>query len=44
MWATVNTHTTRARYHQQRFSVNIWAGIIHDTLIGLYLLPAHLEA
>ena len=34
---------TRARAHQQRFTVNIWTGIIGDMLIGPYLLPECLD-
>ena len=41
-WAVENPHTTRHTYHQQRFSINVWAGIVGDFLIGPYLLPARL--
>jgi hypothetical protein len=30
--------------HQQRFTVYFWAGIVHDVLIGPYLLPSRLSA
>jgi hypothetical protein len=34
---------TRQHAHQTRFSVNVWAGIIGDHLIGPYLLPERLD-
>lgn len=43
VWSNENPHTIRPRSFQQRFSVNIWAGIVHDYLIGPYLLPTRLD-
>lgn len=42
LWSHVNPHSTRERSHQVRFSVNVWAGIIDNYLIGPYLLPERL--
>ena len=42
MWAVENPHGVRERAFQERFSVNVWAGIINGRLIGPYLLPARL--
>jgi hypothetical protein len=28
--------------HQQQFSINVWAGIVHDCLIGPHVLPYQL--
>ena len=33
-WAQDNPHATVETYFQTRFSVNVWCGIINDTLIG----------
>lgn len=44
VWADENPHGTIVHGHQQRFGVNIWAGIIGDKLIGPYLLPPRLNA
>ncbi len=43
VWATDNPHATRPRAYQQRFCVNVWAGIVNDFLIGPYLLPTRLN-
>jgi hypothetical protein len=43
VWAEQNPHATVARNHQERFAVNVWAGIIGDNLIGSYLLPPRLN-
>ncbi|KFM62974.1 hypothetical protein X975_21073, partial [Stegodyphus mimosarum] len=40
VWSTKNPHGTRPREFQNSFSVNVWAGIVNDYLIGPYLLPA----
>jgi hypothetical protein len=34
VWAEENPHPTRSSSFQHRFSVNIWAGIVDDHLIG----------
>ncbi|GFV42596.1 uncharacterized protein TNCV_1316011 [Trichonephila clavipes] len=41
-WAAANPHVTRTRAEQDRFLVNIWAGILGDHLIGPYILPDRL--
>jgi hypothetical protein len=33
-----NTHDTFQSRHQRRFSINLWAGILGDRLIGPYIL------
>ena len=43
VWDEENPHAIVESHHQQRFAVNIWAGIVHDNLIGPYLLPARLN-
>lgn len=43
VWAAANPHASREHGHQVRFSVNVWVGIIHDKLIGPYILPPHLN-
>lgn len=44
MWALTNPHTTRPRAAQQRFSVNVWAGIVGDCLVGPYILPPRMNS
>lgn len=44
IWSSNNPHTTRSRAAQQRFSVNVWVGIVADCLIGPYLLPPRLDS
>ena len=43
VWADVNSHATVEARHQQRFSVNVWAGIVGDYLVGSYVLPQRLN-
>lgn len=43
VWADVNPHATYPHAHQRRFSINVWAGILGDHLIGPYLLPERLN-
>lgn len=42
VWAEENSNAIVPKSHQQRWSVNIWAGIVDDYLIGPYLLPNRL--
>jgi hypothetical protein len=42
-WAIENPHVIRRRAFQQRFSVNVWAGIMGDQLVGPYFLPNRLN-
>ena len=42
IWSDLNPHATWERGHQQRFGVNIWAGIVGNCLIGPVVLPNRL--
>lgn len=42
-WAEENPHSLRQSRHQQQFSLNVWAAIIADHLIGPYFLPPRLN-
>lgn len=42
-WADQNPHMIREQNFQHRFSINVWAGIVGDNLIGPYVLPARLN-
>ncbi|GFV01798.1 uncharacterized protein TNCV_2550521 [Trichonephila clavipes] len=44
MWALNNPHSTRPRAMQQRFTVNVWAGIVGGSLLGPYILPPRLDS
>lgn len=41
-WQQENPHLVRKFQYQHRFSVNVWAGIIDDFLVGPYLMPNRL--
>ncbi|PNF14165.1 hypothetical protein B7P43_G13485 [Cryptotermes secundus] len=43
VWADENPNVTVVGYHQARFSVDVWACIIGDHLIGPFLLPPRLN-
>jgi hypothetical protein len=43
VWAQENPHETMNRNFQVKFSVNVWAGIVNDQLIGPYILPNRLN-
>jgi hypothetical protein len=43
IWAEENPHAMVVRAHQQRFSINIWCGILGDTLVGPHILPPRLN-
>jgi len=43
-WSVENPNDTYEHSHQDRFSVNIWMGIIGDHLIGPYMMPDRLNA
>jgi hypothetical protein len=34
VWAKINPRATRETSFQHRFSINVWAGIVGDRLIG----------
>ncbi|XP_063384877.1 uncharacterized protein LOC134670986 [Cydia fagiglandana] len=42
-WAFNNPHCIRESCHQVRFSVNVWAGIINDSIIGPYFIEGNLN-
>lgn len=42
-WAHTNPHMIRQHAHQTQFSVNVWAGIIGNHLIGPCLFPNRLD-
>jgi len=42
-WSEANPHAMHLRGYQQRFSVNVWAGIVGDYLLGPYILPVRLN-
>jgi hypothetical protein len=44
VWAEEKPHAASVHCHQERFAVNVWAGIVPDCLIGVYLLPSWLSA
>ena len=41
-WQNENPHIVYQSHHQYRFSVNVWAGIIGNNLVGPYLIPTRL--
>lgn len=43
VWADENPHAIVQSRHQHRFSVNVWAGIVGDVLIGPHVLPPTLN-
>lgn len=43
VWSQENPHATVETRFQHNFSVNVWAGIIDDYLIGPYFLPQRLN-
>lgn len=40
LWLQENPHAVKDSSYQHQFSVNVWAGIIDDVLIGPIILPA----
>ena len=43
IWADVNPHAIVQSRHQQQFSINVWAGVVGDKLIGPHVLPGRLN-
>lgn len=43
VWHEENPHAMHVTRHQQRFHLNIWAGIVGDHLIGPFVLPPRLN-
>ncbi|XP_023233054.1 uncharacterized protein LOC111632765 [Centruroides sculpturatus] len=39
LWANDNPHG-----YQERFSINVWAGIVYNNLVGPYILPSRLTS
>lgn len=44
VYATENPLAIRRRAHQQRFGVNLWAGVNSANIIGPFILPERLDA
>ena len=42
-WAAENPHATYIRGQQQRISINVWAGIVNNHVIGPAILPDRLD-
>lgn len=42
-WADENPFAIETRHFQNKFSINVWAGIVGDYLIGPVMLPARLN-
>jgi hypothetical protein len=42
VWVDDNPHTTMASRYQRRFSINVYAGILGDQLLGPAVLPNRL--
>ncbi|XP_025154562.1 uncharacterized protein LOC112588531 [Harpegnathos saltator] len=43
LWQEENPHAIREGAFQYRWSINVWAGVIADRVIGPYFLPARLN-
>ena len=43
LWNDANPHAIRVHSYQHRFSVNVWAGILNNNIIGPYLMPSPLN-
>lgn len=43
LWADENPHAVMETHYQEQFSVNVWAGIVGDFLIGPFFLPGRLD-
>ncbi|KAL1488367.1 hypothetical protein ABEB36_014844 [Hypothenemus hampei] len=43
IWADENLHGVRPHNFQERFSINVWAGIVNGLLIGPYIMPDRLD-
>lgn len=42
-WCEINPHAVHESPHQQRFSLNVWLGVLGDHLIGPHILPRKLN-
>ncbi|KAL4107937.1 hypothetical protein QTP88_018206 [Uroleucon formosanum] len=43
LWSEENPHAIRIRGSQYKFSINIWCGLVGNTLLGPHELPARLN-
>jgi len=43
LWKTANPHGLHIGKHQQKFSLNVWGGIVGDQLLGPVFLPRSLN-
>lgn len=43
-WKDENPHLIRNRSYQRRWSINIWAGLLNNNVIGPYILPNRLNS
>jgi hypothetical protein len=41
-WAEQNPQSAIRSRHQQQFSINVWAGIVHDCVVGQQVLSNRL--
>lgn len=44
VWAAENPNAIFVAGHQEKFSINVWAGIIGNFLVGPYILPNRLNS
>lgn len=44
VWEYDNPHAIFVKGHQEKFSVNVWAGILNGRIIGPYILPNRLNS
>ena len=42
IWSVENPHAVVETSHQRRFSINVWAGVVRDQLVGPVFLPNRL--
>jgi hypothetical protein len=40
VWAEENLSEIISGHHEEHFSINMWASIISDELVGPYMFPA----
>lgn len=43
-WSHSNPHVTRQDAYQHRFSVNVWAGVLNNCLLGPYFIEGRLDS
>lgn len=44
VWATENPNSILEAGHQEKFSINVWAGIVGNYLVGPHILPNRLNS